>query len=154
MAHVWWICYYLVQIWDKYHRELTFLGNSTRQNNPKPPRSLARSLFMHKSNWPEIGIELPLKSAVNAVTCISAVWDRLIFNMGIPILVRRHRYIEMDPRISNPEIITAKATCHNTLNWFSLLMVTTLNITTSRAICAIKHPNFDKIFTQFYSIVL
>ena len=27
-------------------------------------------------------------------------WDRLVFNMGIPILVRRHLYIETAPRVN------------------------------------------------------
>ena len=46
----------------------------------------------HVSIWrpsfPGIGI-LMLK--------IRLSWDRLIFNMGIPILVRRHLYMETDP---------------------------------------------------------
>ena len=33
-------------------------------------------------------------------------WDRLIFNMGIPKLVRRHLYIEMAPRASAAIVLT------------------------------------------------
>ena len=38
---------------------------------------------------------------------ISRSWDRLIFNMGIPILVRRHIYIEMTPSFwhNTPQLI-------------------------------------------------
>ena len=37
------------------------------------------------------GMEIPMLK-------IRRSWDRLIFNMGIPILVRRYLYIETGPR--------------------------------------------------------
>ena len=40
----------------------------------------------------------------------SCLWDRLIFNMGIPILIRRHLYIETPPLHPHP-IPTPLAPC-------------------------------------------
>ena len=50
-----------------------------------------------KETGPRLNIEIVFKGMVIPKLMIKRSWHRLIYNMGIPILLRRHLYIETTP---------------------------------------------------------
>ena len=84
---------------------LTFnLGYFLNANRFRHKRHFGQgSVSIYKNVFPDTGIPM-LK--------IRRSWDRLIFNMGIPILVRRRLHVEWAPRFYHPCVAR-----HSFLSW-------------------------------------
>ena len=80
-------------VWSKTHKCLTMLINSMFPGIHLPISFKVTSPHLNiKTIFPGMGIPM-LK--------IRRSWDRLIFNMGITILVRRHLYIDTAPMVTS-----------------------------------------------------
>ena len=66
--------------------------------------------FTERIPGPRLNVNPVFPGVGIAITKIRRSWDCLIFIMGIPILVRRHRYIEMSPGLL-VLIMAARLTC-------------------------------------------
>ena len=70
---------------SRYNLTFKKMSGFTTPGNTKPPHSHQGPISIWRLSFPGMGIPM-LK--------IRGSWELLIFNMGIPILVRRHLYIE------------------------------------------------------------
>ena len=95
----WWTrqgIHYILIVVDRY---LRLVGDNTIPDSAEPRLESFSPPFV-------AGIDLPHQGVVDSyipgmgipMSKIRRSWDRLIFNMGTPILVRRHLYIETAPR--------------------------------------------------------
>ena len=83
----------------RYKAASWYWNVATVKEVPAQIERLSKDLVRTEIPGPHLNIKTVFPGTVISFIKIRRSWDRLIFIHGIPILVRRHLYIEMDPQI-------------------------------------------------------